>query len=136
MVQNDFVITDFEGEPARPLAQRREKQSPLKDVAGMLRSFDYAMHTALRRVTERRPDLAPALAPLAQDWQQLTVAAFMEEYRRAASAAGLYPGWSAAESMLSFFMLEKALYELRYEVENRPDWVAIPLRGLAAAVGT
>ncbi len=134
LAQNDFIIADFEGEPARPLAERRRKQSPLKDVAGMLRSFDYAMHMALDRATVGRPDLLPALSPLAHAWQKESVAAFLHAYRTAAASAGLYPGWSGAESLLRFFMLEKAMYELAYEVDNRPDWISIPLRGIATVL--
>ncbi len=134
LVQNDFVIADFEGEPARSLAERRRKQSPLKDVAGMMRSFDYAMHMALDRAAAGRADLVPALTPLAQRWQTETVAAFLQAYRTAAASAGLFADWSSAQALLRFFMMQKAMYELTYEVENRPDWVSIPLRGIAAVL--
>jgi len=136
LVQNDFVITDFEGEPARPLAERRRKQSPLKDVAGMLRSFDYAMHSAVRRVSADRPDLVPALLPLAQRWQSEAVRAYLEAYRATMSLSALLPDEPAVQAVLDFFVMEKALYELAYELDNRPDWVAIPLRGIASAVQT
>jgi maltose alpha-D-glucosyltransferase/alpha-amylase len=132
LVKNDFVITDFEGEPARPLAERRRKQPALKDVAGMLRSFDYAMHSAVKRVSADRPDLVPAVLPLAQRWQSEAVGAFLEAYRATVSLAGLVPEGQAAQGLLDFFVMEKALYELEYELDNRPDWVAIPLRGIAA----
>jgi maltose alpha-D-glucosyltransferase/alpha-amylase len=134
LAKNDFIITDFEGEPARPLAERRHKHPPLKDVAGMLRSFDYTMYEALRRTTSDRPDLVPALVPIAQRWQAETAAAFLEAYRAAVGAAATLQGASTAQSLLDFFVLEKALYELAYELDNRPDWVAIPLRGIAAAL--
>jgi len=134
LVENDFLIADFEGEPARTLAERRRKASPLKDVAGMLRSLDYAMHTALDRATSGREDALPALAPLAQQWQQAASEVFLTAYRAAVASAGLFPNWDSAESLLHFFMLEKSMYELAYEVENRPTWVSIPLRGIAAAL--
>jgi maltose alpha-D-glucosyltransferase/alpha-amylase len=136
LVKNDFVITDFEGEPARPLAERRRKQSPLKDVAGMLRSFDYAMHTAVKRVSVDRPDLVPALLPLAQRWQSETVRAFLEAYRATTSLSGLLPEGPAAQAVLDFFVMDKALYELAYELDNRPEWLGIPLRGIASAVSS
>jgi maltose alpha-D-glucosyltransferase/alpha-amylase len=100
----------------------------------MLRSFDYTMHEALRRTTSDRPDLVPALVPIAQRWQAETAAAFLEAYRAAVGAAGTLQGASTAQALLDFFVLEKALYELAYELDNRPDWVAIPLRGIAAAL--
>jgi maltose alpha-D-glucosyltransferase/alpha-amylase len=134
LAKNDFIITDFEGEPARPLAERRRKHPPLKDVAGMLRSFDYAMHTGLKRTTADRPDLVPTLAPIAERWRNETSAAFLEGYRAAVGGASTLQGASTAQALLDFFVLDKALYELAYELDNRPDWVAIPLRGIAAAL--
>jgi maltose alpha-D-glucosyltransferase/alpha-amylase len=134
LVENDFIIADFEGEPARSLSERRRKQSPLKDVAGMLRSLDYAMHMALDRATTGRADLLPMLTPLAQQWQQSASETFLTAYRTAVASAGLFPNWGSAQSLLQFFMLEKSMYELAYEVENRPAWVSIPLRGIAAAL--
>ena len=134
LAQNDFIIADFEGEPARPLWERRQKLSPLKDVAGMLRSFDYAMHTALHRAIAGRFDLVPVLGPLAQQWQSTTAAAFLDAYRVAVAPARIFDDWKDATKLLPFFVLEKAMYELNYELDNRPDWVAIPLRGIAAAL--
>jgi trehalose synthase-fused probable maltokinase len=125
-----FVIIDFEGEPARPLAERRAKLSPLRDVAGMLRSLDYAAHA----VALRRPeaDRASALAALTA-WEKLAREAFLDGYRRAvaASAAPLVPASELAFGRAcAAFELEKACYELRYELDNRPDWVPIPLSGI------
>jgi len=128
---NDFVITDFEGEPLRSLEERRAKHSPLRDVAGMLRSFDYARWSALRRAAATADGLE-RLAPLADDWQRQARAAFLEAYFAASAGAGLYASSEQAQALLELFVLEKALYELRYELANRPEWAEIPLRGILA----
>ncbi len=133
---HDFVIIDFEGEPARPLAERRAKQSPLRDVAGMLRSFDYARSAALRHAAEGGRDAA-ALEPLAAQWEREVRQAFLGAYEETVRGAELYADFAAARELLALAELEKALYELRYELGNRPDWVPIPLRGiLSLALGT
>jgi len=136
LVQNDFVISDFEGEPARPIAERREKQSPLKDVAGMLRSFDYAMHAALLRERVERPGLRTHLDRLGSEWLMQARASFTAGYDAVAKEAGLASCENEAGGLLELFLLEKSLYELRYEVDNRPDWVRIPLRGLLDILGS
>ncbi len=129
----DFVIIDFEGEPAHSIAQRRAKQSPLKDVAGMLRSFSYAAYAGLFAFTQRRPGDFEALSPWAELWQTWTAAAFLKAYRSAAGAAPFLPRDPAAFSiLLRFFLLDKALYELIYELNNRPDWMPIPMQGIMA----
>ena len=130
LVQNDFVITDFEGEPARPLAERRQKHSALRDVAGMLRSFNYAMHQALTHATVEKPDSLEALQAPARAWEAAARTAFLEAYRDTAKSAGLYASWDDARALLNLFLLEKAFHELAYEVDNRPDWVRVPLAGL------
>jgi maltose alpha-D-glucosyltransferase/alpha-amylase len=128
---NDFVILDFEGEPTRTVEERRAKQSPLKDVAGMLRSFDYAAYAGLFAFTKDRPDDFERLAPWAERWRQGVSDAFLREYRATAAGAGLLPADAAqSEALLGAFLLAKALYELVYELNNRPDWVRIPLRGI------
>ncbi|HTS21224.1 MAG TPA: maltose alpha-D-glucosyltransferase [Casimicrobiaceae bacterium] len=134
LVQNDFVITDFEGEPARTMEERAEKQSPLKDVAGMLRSFDYAMHAALFKFVAERPDTRRAVEAAAAQWRSQAERAFLDGYEEVASANGLACPRSGAGGLLEFFVLEKAVYELRYEVDNRPDWARIPLNGLLDAL--
>jgi maltose alpha-D-glucosyltransferase/alpha-amylase len=134
MVQNDFVITDFEGEPSRTMEERSQKHSPLKDVAGMLRSFDYAMHAALNKFFAVRPDARESVEPAAQQWQTQAVTAFLEGYEQAARAGGLPSPRTQAKALLELFMLEKAVYELKYEIDNRPDWVRIPVSGLLAAL--
>jgi maltose alpha-D-glucosyltransferase/alpha-amylase len=128
--KNDYVITDFEGEPARPLDERRAKLSPLKDVAGMLRSFDYAMHAALLDVMSERPDAQERHVDIAVQWQREARGAFLDGYDHAARGAGLASPRDEAAGLLELFVLEKAVYELGYEVDNRPDWVRIPLRGI------
>jgi maltose alpha-D-glucosyltransferase/alpha-amylase len=129
-VKTDFVILDFEGEPARPLAYRRSKQSPLKDVAGMLRSFSYAAYGTLMSYTSRRPNLTN-LEPWAQFWERSSSAEFLRAYREAAQTAGFLPRDKGAfRQLLDVYLLDKALYELLYELNNRPTWVRIPLMGL------
>lgn len=132
VVQNDFIIIDFEGEPARPLAERRQKHSPLKDVAGMLRSFSYAVHSALQHVTAERPADREPLAPFARDWERRATEAFLAGYVQGSQGAGIYPEpiEASAWPLIALFTLEKGLYELRYELDNRPDWVGLPLVGL------
>jgi maltose alpha-D-glucosyltransferase/alpha-amylase len=128
---HDFVIIDFEGEPARPLPERRARQSPLRDVAGMLRSFAYARSTALRHAAEGGRDLAP-LEPLAAQWEREVRHAFLAAYAEAVRGTELFADFAGARDLLELALLEKALYELRYELGNRPDWVPIPLRGILA----
>jgi len=127
----DWLLLDFEGEPLRPLAERREKQSPLKDVAGMLRSFDYAAQ-AVGLENTGAPDAA-ARGGWAAAWSQWTGAAFLQGYLVAISGTGLLPdGAAARDVLLDAFLLDKAFYELVYELNNRPDWVGVPLAGIAA----
>jgi maltokinase len=116
-----WVILDFEGEPARPLPERRQKRSPLRDVAGMLRSFAYV--TSAAEIIRGRP--APA------DFEQRAREAFLEHYLAHVEPGLLPAGEAAIANLLSVFELEKAVYELRYELDNRPDWVAIPVAGIS-----
>ena len=125
---SDYVVTDFEGEPARPLQERRLKQSPLYDVAGMLRSFDYASWTALG---SRPPDDQRNLEPWRRYWSRWVCACFLGEYlTRMNEAALLPPSPSDAARLLTVYQLEKAVYELGYELNNRPEWVGIPMKGI------
>jgi len=126
---SDFMIIDFEGEPARPLAERRLKRWPQRDVAGMLRSFDYAFHTALGD----RPDVDRASA---RNWIDAVQAAYLAAYHELAAGAAFLPAVETDRAIvLETFLLEKALYEVRYELNNRPDWVGIPLRGILRLLG-
>jgi maltose alpha-D-glucosyltransferase/alpha-amylase len=134
--KNDFVILDFEGEPGRPLAQRRAKHSPLKDVAGMLRSFSYAANATLMNYTTRHPEDFASLEPWASLWERTVSAEFLATYREATQASNILP---AAEEdfrgLLGAYLLEKATYELTYELNNRPTWVRVPLAGILALAG-
>jgi maltose alpha-D-glucosyltransferase/alpha-amylase len=132
--RTDFLIVDFEGEPAKPLASRRQKQSPLRDVAGMLRSFSYAARSALLTFSQRYPEKYATLERWATAWENAAGNAFLTGYNL--TLAELNPSPSsqdtakARNNMLSALLLEKALYELLYELNNRPTWLSIPLSGL------
>ena len=131
--KNDFVLLDFEGEPARSLEERRRKQCPLKDVAGMLRSFSYAAWSGLDAYLQRHPDSGRALEPWARLWQNAVSTAFLSAYSDTiATNPNLLPAPAQADALLSAYLLEKALYELLYELNNRPTWVRIPLSGILA----
>ena len=130
---DDFVILDFEGEPAKPLAERARKTSPLKDVVGMLRSFDYAAFAALFAFAGDRAEAFDRLVPWAKAWRTWVSAAFLKEYLATAKDAPFLPrDRSHVGRLLDALTLDKALYELLYELNNRPDWVRIPLQGVAA----
>jgi len=116
----DWLVLDFEGEPARPLVERRRKRSPLRDVAGMLRSFAYAASAS-----ELQRGIA---AP--EGWEERAREAFLEGYFEKVDPTLLPPSRAATRQLLSIFELEKAVYELRYELNNRPDWVRIPVAGI------
>ena len=118
--EGDWVIIDFEGEPARSLTDRRRKRSPLRDVAGMLRSFAYAA-TAADLVRD---------APAPDGWEEQARAEFLDGYLATVEPSLLPSGHAAIERLLAVFELEKAVYELRYELDNRPDWVGIPVAGI------
>jgi maltose alpha-D-glucosyltransferase / alpha-amylase len=129
VTRNDFAIIDFEGEPGHSLEERRAKHSPLRDVAGMLRSFSYVQQSALRSVAHNEAEAA-RLAPLARAWEIQVRTAFLSAYDSAAQPAALYDSLAPGQGLLGLFELEKALYELRYEIGNRPAWVGIPLQGM------
>jgi trehalose synthase-fused probable maltokinase len=135
---NDFMIIDFEGEPARPLTERRAKTLAMRDVAGMLRSFQYAAYAvlfgqvpgiSLESAESQRVEGWSAF------WNAWISAAFLRTYlHRAASCSFLSPEPAARRLMLGAFLLQKAVYEISYELNNRPDWVRIPLRGILSLV--
>ncbi|MFA5028740.1 MAG: DUF5752 family protein, partial [Candidatus Methylomirabilota bacterium] len=135
-----FAVLDFEGEPARPLGPRRSKQCALKDVAGMLRSFAYAAQAALFRAAEDSPEtprLAARLLPWAEAWEEGVRAGFLEGYLEETWQRGapfLPRSRDGLEAALRTFELDKATYELRYELNSRPAWVRIPLEGLRRAL--
>ncbi len=127
VVKDDVVIIDFEGEPSRTLEERRMKGTPLRDVAGMLRSFAYAVATARRRIAERLPEISSRLNEELMEFSQIFVEAYME-------AAKDSPIWIADETtqrrLLILHTLSKAFYEIDYEAGNRPDWIDIPIEGV------
>ncbi len=132
----DFVIIDFEGEPGRSLADRRVKRSPLRDVAGMVRSFEYATHAGLRDqvergLVERDSDGYHELARWGRLWCSWVTAAYLRSYLELACSGTFLPETDDELGLLlELYVLEKALYELGYEVNSRPDWVHIPLAGI------
>ncbi len=128
----DFVIIDFEGEPARPLAERRERKSPLRDVAGMLRSFGYAASVGVRQASEDGTPIEPAeLERRARRWEEVARGEFTKGYlAKQPLAAFLPPTRPAVEDGIALFELEKVFYELEYELDNRPEWVGVPLAGV------
>ncbi len=127
----DFVIIDFEGEPARPLGERRLKRSPLRDVAGMVRSLHYAINTGLKRETAVRAEDIPFVQPWVRAWYHFASTVYLESYMDNMHNSGLLPKNRAdANILFETFLLDKAVYELGYEINNRPDWVDIPMKGL------
>jgi maltose alpha-D-glucosyltransferase/alpha-amylase len=137
----DFVIIDFEGEPTRSLADRRIKRSPMRDVAGMLRSYDYARHVAIRDAIERglveeSGDAYERLETWGRCWYSWVAASFVRSYLAASSGAAYLPASTeGTAALLEIFMLEKAIYELGYEMGSRPDWAGVPLRGVLDMLG-
>ncbi len=136
VARDDFVIIDFEGEPARPLAERRAKSSPLRDVAGMLRSFDYAARAAVDRLLERHDGRRDLVEELAARWRDLVSRAFLGVYAETVAGSPVLPAdRGAADRLLQLFLFEKVFYELAYEAANRPAWIAIPLHGAIRLLG-
>jgi maltose alpha-D-glucosyltransferase/alpha-amylase len=132
---SDFVIIDFEGEPARPLSERRVKKSSLQDVAGMLRSFHYAAFAPLLGTSGNEPMDATRFERMrawAESWNTQVADTFLMEYFKTCGAAPFLPDNPAETSkLLELYVLEKAIYELGYELNNRPDWVGLPLEGIS-----
>ena len=133
----DFVIIDYEGEPARALGERRLKRSPLRDVAGMIRSFHYVAVSALIRDRETRQYAGhPRMAEWARLWYRAVASEYLASYLEAVKETRLVPGDDAVlGAMLDAYLLEKALYELGYELNSRPGWAAIPLQGTLETLG-
>jgi maltose alpha-D-glucosyltransferase/alpha-amylase len=132
----DFIIVDLEGEPSRSISERRFKRSPLRDLAGMIRSFEYAAAYAVRHGPMRTGDI-PGLRPWGRLWQRWVSASFLRGYLEASADAPYLPkGAEGFSAMLDFYLLDKATYELRYELNNRPEWVPIPLEGVRRLLET
>jgi maltose alpha-D-glucosyltransferase/alpha-amylase len=129
--QNDVAIIDFEGEPARGLDERRSKSSPLRDVAGMVRSFDYLAWAALDRRREIVGDVQDAERRRAVRWRDEATRDFLDAYLTRAAATPSHPGNAeTADGLLRLFTIQKAIYEIGYEAANRPGWLSIPIRGV------
>jgi maltose alpha-D-glucosyltransferase/alpha-amylase len=136
----DYVIIDFEGEPARPLTERRIKRSPVRDVAGMLRSFHYAAYTSLFGHLGSaivRPEDLVVLEPWARLWNVWVCSTFLNSYLEHAAPGGFLPAdREELNILLNVYLFEKALYELGYDLNNRPEWVRIPLAGILQLLQT
>jgi maltose alpha-D-glucosyltransferase/alpha-amylase len=137
--EEDFIILDFEGEPARPIAERRARHSPVKDIAGMVRSFSYAAYAALFAFTVHAPDDYRVLEPWAETWQRAVSDVFVASYRAALtvepSGSDIIPEGQAWNVLFRAFLLQKAFYELSYELNHRPEWIRIPLLGILKLIG-
>ena len=133
----DFVIIDFEGEPARPVSQRRLKRTAMRDVAGMLRSYHYAAQSLLYGPgSTARPEDVERLTPWLRFWQAWVQGAFLGSYLETGDGASFVPAdREELEILLDALLLEKAIYELNYEVNHRPDWVGIPVQGILDLLG-
>ncbi len=130
IVKDDVFIIDFEGEPRRSIEDRRRKAPAARDVAGLIRSIDYSATAALERALRSAPDEQGSLAPALEGWREHSIAAFLAAYRQSLSDTRLWPrSPEDAERLLDFFLLEKAFYEIEYELAHRPDWLRVPLAG-------
>ena len=130
VVKDDIFIIDFEGEPRRPHEERRRKAPAARDVAGLIRSIDYSATAALERAAKVAPDEQGKLGAALAEWRERAVAAFLAAYRETMISQHLWPTDPlAARQMLDFFVLEKAFYEIEYELAYRPDWLRLPLTG-------
>jgi maltose alpha-D-glucosyltransferase/alpha-amylase len=131
IVKDDIFIIDFEGEPRRPLNERRRKAPAARDVAGLIRSIDYSATAALERALRGAPDEQGKLGAVLAEWRDRSAASFLAAYREVMANQRLWPaGPKAAEQILNFFLLEKAFYEIEYEMAHRPEWLRVPLMGL------
>jgi maltose alpha-D-glucosyltransferase/alpha-amylase len=130
IVKDDIFIIDFEGEPRRPHDDRRRKAPAARDVAGLIRSIDYSATAALERAVKAAPDEQGKLGTALAEWRERAAAAFLAAYRETMTSRHLWPADPlAARRMLDFFVLEKAFYEIEYELAYRPDWLRVPLTG-------
>jgi maltose alpha-D-glucosyltransferase/alpha-amylase len=130
VVREDFLILDFEGEPARSLEERRSKHSPMRDVAGMVRSLNYASWAALQEHSRTAPSPEPVVGNVHR-WEVLAVENFLSAYRHGTVGCPTIPtNDEEFHQLLALFSLEKVLYEICYEAANRPDWLRIPVKGM------
>ncbi|MEI8108529.1 MAG: alpha-amylase, partial [Verrucomicrobiota bacterium] len=129
---NQFVIIDFEGEPQRSITQRRRKQSPVRDLAGLCRSLDYAAQSVLQDF----PASHLLLPPIVNRWRDLASHAFLQGWSQTVAPAPFAPSPDDLAWLLHSFLLEKALYEVSYELHHRPAWLPIPLNGLLQLLST
>jgi maltose alpha-D-glucosyltransferase/alpha-amylase len=128
MAKDDAYILDFEGEPRRSLEERRRKEPPARDVAGFIRSIDYAASAALARAPNLNPEDRATLAHRVRAWGERLTAAYWDSYRETLGDAHLWPAEEEkTHDLLNLFLLEKALYEIEYELSNRPSWAHIPI---------
>ena len=130
LTDRGWMILDFEGEPARSLAERRSKDSPLRDIAGMLRSFSYAATASLFHIADPGSEEWRSLKPIAEAWEGLARNRFLRAYLRTSHEGEFLPDEDSTETMLNVFEIDKALYELSYERSHRPSWARIPLEGI------
>jgi maltose alpha-D-glucosyltransferase/alpha-amylase len=130
-ISEGFIVLDFEGEPARPLTERRKKQPPLKDVSGMLRSFSYAAWSGLAKYAVQSHTESQQIEQWAKLWIRMVSDEFLRAYLAEMSTTAVLPQ-SDLNLILDAYLLDKALYELSYELNNRPDWVRIPLMGIVS----
>jgi len=134
-VARGWLILDFEGEPARSLEERRAKHSPLKDAAGMVRSFAYAATAALYERTSPGESEWNRLEPWARAWEEAARERFLSAYLRTSHEGEFLPSdRGAVSALLDFFEIDKALYEIGYELSHRPEWVHVPLHGISRAL--
>ncbi len=130
IAENDFVIIDFEGDPSRPFGEWRAKRSPLCDVAGILRSFSYAARTALLKVQVQQQEGATFAGEI-DGWERAAVAAFIDGYRKSAQGLASVPAdEKSLHSVIALCLVERALQDLNHEMENRPEWMHVPIHQL------
>jgi maltose alpha-D-glucosyltransferase/alpha-amylase len=130
IAKDDVFIIDFEGEPRRSFAERRRKVPAARDVAGLIRSLDYSVMAALDRTQEAGADEGGRLEMALALWRDRSIAAFLAAYRETINGSPVWPADQvSAGKLLKFFLLEKALYEVEYELAYRPNWLRVPLRG-------
>jgi maltose alpha-D-glucosyltransferase/alpha-amylase len=131
IVKDDVSIIDFEGEPRRSMADRRKKAPAARDVAGLLRSIDYSTTAALERALKSAPDEHGKIARALDIWRERSAATFVDTYRKTVEGHSLWPANARkADRVLDFFLLEKAFYEIGYELAHRPEWLRVPLSGI------